>query len=96
MGEKMRISKLRAAPREISGLLGEELVERFVEENDARVHSFWWEVKGTEDDVLIPHVVLKMNTGTSQRGPVPSSLSDAAALGLWDRILSSIRLRPTA
>jgi hypothetical protein len=93
LGERMRISKLRAAPREISGLPGEELVELFVEENDARVHSFWWEVNGTEDDILIPHVVFKMNTGKSDNGPVPSSLSDGAALGLWDKITSSIRLR---
>lgn len=95
LADKMRISRLRAAPREISGLPGEELVELFVEENDARVHSFWWEVNGTEDNVLIPHFVFKMNTGKSINGPVPSSLSDSAALGLWDKITSSIRLRPS-
>jgi hypothetical protein len=89
----MRVSKLRAAPREISGLPGEELVELFVEENDARVHSFWWEVNGTEDNVLVPHLVFKMNTGSSADGPVPSSLSDGTAVGLWDKITSSIRLR---
>lgn len=96
LGERMRISKLRAAPREISGLPGEELVELFVEENDARVHSFWWEVNGTEDNVLVPHFVFKMNTGSSSDGPVPSSLSDGAAIGLWDKITSSIRLRTSA
>lgn len=36
--EKMRVSKLRAAPREIADLPGEELIELFHEENDARVH----------------------------------------------------------
>lgn len=92
LAERMRMSKLRAAPREISGLPGEELVELFVEENDARVHNFWWEVNGTEDNVLIPHFVFQMNTGKSNSGPVPSSLSDGVALGLWDKITSSIRL----
>jgi hypothetical protein len=93
MAERMRITRLRAAPREIGGLAGEELAELVVEENEARVHSFWWEVNGTEDNVLVPHVVFKMTTGNGNRKPVPSSLSDGAAIGLWDKISSSIRLR---
>jgi hypothetical protein len=93
MSEWMRITTLRAAPREIGGLSGEEVVERIVEENEARGHSFWWEVNGTEDNVLIPHLVLTMTTGNGKREPVPSSLSDDAALRVWDKIVSSIRLR---
>lgn len=93
MADRMRISRLRAAPREISGLPGEELVELFVEKNDARVHSFWWEVNGTEHNVLVPHFVFKMSTGNGNHQPVSSSLSDGAAIGLWDQISSSIRLR---
>jgi hypothetical protein len=91
----MRITKMRAAPREIAGLNGEELAELVVEENKARGHSFWWEVNGTKDKVLVPHVVFRMSTGNGNLNPVPSSLSDGAALGLWDRLSSSIRLRPT-
>ncbi len=91
----MRVTRLRGAPREIGGVTGEELVERVVEVNDARVHSFRWEVSGTEDDVLVPHLVFSMTTGVGQGKPVPSSLSDGAALGLRDKIISSIRLRPT-
>ena len=96
MAERMRITRLRSAPREIGDLVGEELAELVVEENEARVHSFWWEVKGTEDNVLVPHLVLKMTTGNGNRQPIPSSLSDGAALGLWDKISSSLRLRPIA
>lgn len=96
MAQRMRITRLRAAEREIGGLDGEELAELVVEENEARVHSFWWEVNGTEDKVLVPHLVFKMSTGNGNRKPVPSSLSDGAALGLWDKISSSIRLRPVA
>ena len=95
IADLMRVTRLRGAPREIGGLIGEELVERVVEANEARVHSFWWEVIGTEDNVFVPHLVFKMTTGIGQRKPVPSSLSDGAALGLWDKITSSIRLRPT-
>ncbi|MDB5748358.1 MAG: Signal peptide protein [Massilia sp.] len=93
MAERMRIKRLRAAAREIRGLAGEELAELVVEQNEARVHSFWWEVNGTEHNVFVPHLVLKMNTGNGNRKPVPSSLSDGAALGLWDKISSSIRPR---
>jgi len=95
MAERMRITRLREAPREIGGLAGEELAELVVEENEARGHSFWWEVSGTEDNVFVPHVVFRMSTGNGNRKPVPSSLSDGAALGLWDKISSSIRLRST-
>lgn len=93
IAERMRITRLRAAPREISGLAGEELAELVVEENEARGHSFWWEVNGTEDKVFVPHLVFRMSTGNGNRQPVPSTLSDGAALGLWDKISSSIRLR---
>jgi hypothetical protein len=94
IAERMRVTRLRAAPREIGGLAGEELAELVVEENEARGHSFWWEVNGTEDNVSIPHVVFRMSTGNGNRQPVRSSLSDGAALGLWDKISSRIRLRP--
>lgn len=91
--DRMRITRLRSAPRRIGNLVGDELVRRGIEENDAYVYSFWWEVNGTEDNVLIPHMVLKMTTGKSQNGPVPTSMSEEVAVGLWDKISSSIRLR---
>ncbi|WP_159696812.1 T6SS immunity protein Tli4 family protein [Massilia sp. 9I] len=93
MADRTRITRLRAAPREIGGLNGEELAELVVEKNEARGHSFWWEVNGTENNVFVPHVVFRMSTGNGNRKPVPSSLSDGAALGMWDKISASIRLR---
>lgn len=93
--EKLRVFQLRAAPREIGGLHGDEVVERFDEENNAIVFSFWWEMGGTVDNVMVPHLSFTMDTGKSDKGPVPSSLSQEAALALWDKISSSIRLRPT-
>jgi hypothetical protein len=92
----MRFTNLRAAPRTIGGLTGGELVERVLEENFAIVYGFEWEVNGTEDNVLVPDVTLKMATGRGQHGPVQSSLSQPAALSLWDKISSSLRVRPTA
>jgi len=92
MAQRMRLTKLRAGARTIGRLSGEEVIRRVAEENGANVYNFWWEVKGSESDVLVPHLVFKMNTGSGVNGPVPSSLSDGAALALWDTISSSIRL----
>lgn len=91
--ERWRVTRLRAEPREIQGLSGEELVRRVIEENDAQVYTFRWEVNGTEDNVFTPHLVFSMTTGQSNEGPVPTSMSEDAILGLWDKISSSIRVR---
>jgi hypothetical protein len=93
--DRMHVSNLREAPRTISGIAGDELITRFAEKNDAIVYTFWWEVNGTADNVLLPHLSFTMETGKSNNGPVPSSLSQDAAMALWDKISSSIRLRPT-
>jgi len=92
LAERWRISTLRAAPRTIGGITGDELVKRVAEMNDTVGYSFWWEVHGTEDNVLLPHVVFQMTTGEGDHGPVPTSMSQDAAMALWDKISSSIRL----
>jgi hypothetical protein len=89
----MRVTDLRAAPRTIGGLTGDELAQRVIEENLAIVYGFNWEVNGTEDNVLVPDLTLTMVTGRGEDGPVRSSLSEPAALALWDKIVSSVRVR---
>jgi hypothetical protein len=95
LSARWRFTELRAGAREINGLPGEELVTCVLEENDANVYGFWWEVNGTSDNVLIPHLMFRMDTGKGTDGPVPSSLSEEAALRLWDRVVSSIRVGHT-
>ena len=94
--ERWRIRELRAAPRTIGGITGDELVTRVAERNDTTGYSFWWEVDGTEDNVLVPHLVFQMSTGEGEHGPVSTSMTEDAAIALWDKISSSIRLRPSA
>jgi hypothetical protein len=91
----MRFTRLRAAPRTIGTLTGDELLLRVREENSVIVYGFRWEVLGTKDNVFIPDLSFKMATGRSNEGRIPSSLSQAAALDLWDKIVTSIRVRPT-
>ena len=93
--ERMYVSKLRAGARVIGGLSGEEVARGFVKANGKTVYSFVWELNGTENNVLLPHLRFEMDTGESDNNPVPSALSEGAALGFWDKILSGVRLRPT-
>jgi hypothetical protein len=94
--EKKRVVNLREERRTIGGIIGDEVVTRVAELNDAVVYTFWWEVDGTEDNVLVPHVAFKMYVGKGDDGPVPSSLSQDAAMALWDKISSSIRFHHTS
>jgi len=96
MSDMSHVSTIRAASRDIDGITGDELVQRFTEDNSATVYNFWWEVAGTRDNVFVPHISFTMDTGKGEHGPVPSSLSEGVALGLWDKIASSLRVRPTA
>lgn len=96
---KKRITRIRAAKRSIASLTGDEVIDEFDELNNIIVHSFWWELMGTENNVLIPRISLEMNTGKTDNGQVSSSLSRGAAIALWDKISSRIRFHhppPTA
>lgn len=91
--------KLRIGHRSINGIEGEEVLERGTERNFTNVYTFDWEVIGTKDDVFLPDMHLEMSTGHpvhAGAAPVQSFLrNDAAAVVLWDKISSSIRVRPT-
>jgi hypothetical protein len=89
---------LREKNRTINGLAGEELALRVREPNFATTFSFDWEMVGKQDDVLAPLLTLEMESGVRPRPgakPVQSSLSEESLVALWDRISSTIRVRPT-
>jgi hypothetical protein len=90
---------LREGERTINGLLGEELAVKVTEMNFATGFNFDWEMAGKENDVFAPLVTLELQTGVNPRAggkPVQSSLAETALIELWDKISSSIRLRPSA
>lgn len=92
-------STLREGKRTINGLAGEELALKVTEQNFAQGFSFDWEMGGNADDVLAPQVTLELESGRNPHAggkPVQSSLEQGALTELWDKISSSIRLRPTA
>lgn len=94
--EMLRVTKLRSGKRSINGIEGEEVLERVRELNFTTGYGFMWEARGGVDDLLQPHLLLNMETGTNPLPggrPVDSSLHEDAVLSLWDSISSSIRLR---
>jgi len=95
---RARTRTLREGDRTINGYAGEEVGIKVTELNFATVFSFVWETPGSDDNVLIPHLSLELDTGISPQAggaPVQSSLSEEAVLLLWNKVSSSIRLRPT-
>lgn len=87
---------IRKGVRPIAGMPGEEMLQIVVEPNGTKSQDFMWESPGEKENVFRPNFILEMNTGHGQPGsPVNSSLTDAKALALWDRISSSLRVRPT-
>ena len=90
------IKSLGKGPRELNGIPGEELLNRFKERNGTTGHMFMWESFGKPSDVFVPSITLELETGRGRPGsPVNSSLSDEAVLQLWQDISSSLRIRPT-
>jgi hypothetical protein len=94
--EMLRVTKLRSGKRNINGIEGKEVLERVRELNFTTGYGLMWEARGGADDILRPHLLLSMETGTNPRpggNPIDSSLHEDAVLALWDSISSSIRLR---
>jgi hypothetical protein len=97
--ESLRVTKLRADKRNINGLAGEELLERFRELNFATTFAFMWETRGIDDDPMQPFLSLELQAGISPEPggkPADASLHEDAVLALWDTVASSIRLRPSS
>jgi hypothetical protein len=91
-------SKLRKGKRSINGIEGDEVAEKWTELNFVHTFGFNWEVTGTKDNVFLPFMHLEMSSGHPANAgarPVISFLGEDALVQLWDRISSSIRVRPT-
>jgi len=97
--QKALMNKLRKGKRTIHGIEGDEIVEKWTELNFVHTFGFNWEVNGTRDNVFAPFLHLEMSTGhpvSAGARPVISFLGEEALVELWDRIASSIRVRPTS
>lgn len=92
------LTKIRKGKRTINGIEGEEVLEGGRELNFVEVYLLDWEVNGTKDNVFIPFMHLEMSTGHPVHAgarPVSSFLNEDALVQLWDKISSTIRVRPS-
>jgi len=95
---RMALTHLREYPRTINGLTGDELVMSIREANFTTGYSFQWEMAGQQGDIYSPLLLLELESGVNPiagGSPVQSTLSEEAMLDLWERIATSIRVRPT-
>ncbi|MEM8515348.1 hypothetical protein RCH14_004709 [Massilia sp. MP_M2] len=93
---RSRFHSLRRGARAFNSEPGEEILDRVHEFDGNYCHSFMWElIHNKTDNVFTPLMSFELSTGSSQPGTtVDSSLTDAQALALWDKMLSSLRVRP--
>jgi hypothetical protein len=91
-----RFHTFRRGPRPWNGHAGEEVLERVHEFNGNYGHAFMWElIHNKTDNVFTPLMSFELSTGHGHPGTtVDASLTDAQALALWDKMLSSLRVRP--
>ncbi len=61
-------------------------------------HEFVMHVRGVPKDVFKPYANIQMQTGIEGNTPgaIKPSLTDEEAIAVWDKITSSIRVRPTS
>jgi hypothetical protein len=91
-----RITTLREGRRQLDGWEGEELLTRRpAYRDDTDAHEFRFFSEGRRHDALHPLLDIRMDTGVKDnaRASVRPSLTNEAALSLWDKLLPTIRVR---
>ncbi len=91
-----KIKTLRQGKHKVQqGEGSEALFKRPVSEGEGHWHEFQFEYAGKRFDHHNPPWDATLFTGVvrSDAGAAPSSLSDEEAIALWDRLMSSVRLR---
>jgi hypothetical protein len=92
-----RIETLRMKDRAIGEWKGAEALWRLPSNRDVREsHEFVFISPGVANDLLRPYAKIMFYTGVKDntRGMVQPSLTDEEAIALWDKLTSTIRVRP--
>lgn len=93
-----RIKFLRRGPRALANWTGSEaLAHRPANEDRTQSHEFLFISQGAVNDPWHPQLDVQLDTGVKfdRTGSVKPSLSDDEAIALWDKLIGSIRVRPT-
>jgi hypothetical protein len=93
-----RIKFFRRGPRELGNWKGfEALARKPAQEDGAESHQFAFVSLGALHDPLQPSLDVQLDTGVrdDRTATVKPSLTDEEAVALWDKLTTSIRVRPT-
>ena len=88
---------LRTGNRQVGPYRGQEHLATAPNSGGMRGHSFIWETEG-EGTLDTPALKIELTTGhrDKDRNPQKTKLTDEQAMKLWDEVLNSFRVRPTA
>jgi hypothetical protein len=97
---QLKTRYFRRGPRQIRDLgNGFEALARSPERPDFHsFHDFGMDFRGVALDYLKPYADIRMQTGVADNaiGATKPSLTDEEAIAVWDKITSTIRVRPTS
>jgi hypothetical protein len=91
-----RTKILRKQARELGIWKGEELALRTpAYKDDLEAHEFYFYSMGAVNDPLQPELDVRLESGLkgNQKARVKPSLTDEEALALWDKLITTIRVR---
>jgi hypothetical protein len=94
-----RIVFLRRGERHLGQWHGEEALARMpAQEKSSDAHEFLFLSLGAVNDPFLPKLDVQLNTGVKDNKTANAhpSLSDEEAVALWDKLITSIRVRPTS
>ncbi|MFS2113223.1 T6SS immunity protein Tli4 family protein [Herbaspirillum frisingense] len=88
---------LRSGDRQVGPYRGQEHLATAPNSGGMRGHSFIWETEG-EGTLDTPALKIELTTGHRDKSgnPQKTKLTDEQAVKLWDEVLNSFRVRPTA
>lgn len=89
---EMRMRKLRRGERDIGPIQGQEILAH-AKEDGKQAYAFLWESQGQAESLQSPFLSFQLMTEETEG---KGFSDDAQALGLWDQVLGSLRLRPGA
>ncbi len=93
-----RIKTFRRGVRRLGPWQGFEIVARKPAYNDdTDAHEFGFQSLGAAHDPLLPRLDVRLDTGVknNKTARTKPSLTDEEAVALWDRLIGTIRVRPT-
>ena len=97
---RLKTIYFRRGSREIHDLgKGFEALSRSPEQPEVHsVHDFGMDFRGEPSNPLKPYADIRMQTGVADNviGATKASLTDEEAVAVWDKITSTIRVRPTS